>query len=224
MYKQHVSRSRFPLIHVHEDFLNRLTDGVLPAVVLILTWQMVMLFIRPIRSAFGQPGLMVYTLGLLAVAMFALHHAIQLRFAHTLRAWYGIVGGFMAWSVVEVSAFLGLPAFTSPGGIIIILMVALIFYILWRYTLPIGVKFFGAVFILNWLGHLFMQFQAFFAHESPVFSLSFRATGYAAIAGMVFTLAYILIHSQRRIERVCAAVLIWFFFSLAMYVFGGGLY
>ena len=206
------------------EFRSKLMDGILPAGILILTWLVIMLSTWPVRSVFGQPGLMIYTLGLLAVAMLAFYYSIQLQFTHITRAWYGIAGGFLAWNVIEVCAFLGLPAFTNPGGIILILMAAIIFYILWRNILPIGGKFFGAVFIMNWFGHLFIKFQEFFAVGSPVFSLSYHATGYIAVVGVFLTLAYILIHSRRKIERMCAAVLVWFFFSLAIYVFRGGLY
>jgi len=156
--------------------------------------------------------------------MFALQHSIQEKNSHILRAWYGIAAGFLCWVVTEISMLLGTPLFPWPGGVVIIIMVALVFYILWINGLPFGVKFFTAVFFLNWATHLFVELQEFFAFDSPVFTLTYRITGYAAGLGIFLTLGYILFNSKRRIERVCASVLVWFLFSLVIYIFRGRLY
>jgi hypothetical protein len=211
-------------VRIPEEWRSKLADGVMPSVVLILTWMLVALAVRPVQQVFGEPGLMVYILGLLAVAMFALQASIQEKFSLTLRAWYGTAGGFLAWVVTELAIYPSPPVLTHPGGVILILMVAMIVYILWKEVFPPGVKFFWAVFLLNWAGHVVMNFHELFSYSSPVFMLTYRLTGVLSAVGALFSLAYILLYSSRRIERMIAAVLVWFLFSLAVYVFRGQLY
>jgi hypothetical protein len=211
-------------VAISRDGWSKLTDGLLMALVLYLLWLLVILAIRPIEQRFGQPGLLIYTLGLLAVAMFALQHAIFQRHTETARAWYGIAGGALAWSVLEVSSFLGAPILANAGGVIQMIMVSLIFMLLWRGALPLGMKFFGVTLLMNWAEFLFMQVQAWLSSLSPIFALTYRLTGYMALFGIVLAVGYILSYSRRRLQRVSAALLIWFFASLALHVFWGPLY
>lgn len=222
--RQPVGKTLLQQFDFGNNLKSRIIDGILPAVILILTWLLVVLTIHPIQQALGQPGLMIYTLGLLAIAMFALQHAVLEKHSHILRAWYGIASGFLGWAVTEVSISLNAPIFAAPGGVILIIMVALVFYILWKNGLPVGARFFVTVFLMNWFVHLFVDLQEFFSSESALFTLTYRATGYFSILGMVAILVYILFHSRRRIERICASVGVWFLFSLAVYVFWGKLY
>jgi cytochrome c oxidase assembly factor CtaG len=71
---------------------------------------------------------------------------------------------------------------------------------------------------------MLMQAQATLSDLSPIFALTFRVTGYLAIFGIVLAIGYILSYSRRRIQRVSAALVIWFFASLALYVFWGPLF
>ena len=203
---------------------SKLTDGLLAAVILYLLWLFVVLAIRPIEQRFGQPGLLVYTLGLLAVAMYALQQAIFQRHSETTRAWYGIASGSLAWSVMEVSTFLGAPILANAGGVILMIMASLIFTLLWRSALPLGMKFFGVTLLMNWAEYILMQVQAWLSGLSPIFALSYRITGYLALFGIVLAIGYIFSYSSRRLQRVSAALLVWFFASLALYVFWGSLY
>ena len=211
-------------VAISRDGWSKLTDGLLAAVILYLLWLFVVLAIRPIEQRFGQPGLLVYTLGLLAVAMYALQQAIFQRHSETTRAWYGIASGSLAWSVMEVSTFLGAPILANAGGVILMIMVSLIFTLLWRSALPLGMKFFGVTLLMNWAEYILMQVQSWLSSLSPIFALSYRITGYLALFGIVLAIGYIFSYSRRRLQRVCAALLVWFFASLALYVFWGSLY
>lgn len=211
-------------VAISRDGWSKLTDGLLAAVILYLLWLFVVLAIRPIEQRFGQPGLLVYTLGLLAVAMYALQQAIFQRHSETTRAWYGIASGSLAWSVMEVSTFLGAPILANAGGVILMIMVSLIFTLLWRSALPLGMKFFGVTLLMNWAEYILMQVQAWLSSLSPIFALSYRITGYLALFGIVLAIGYIFSYSRRRLQRISAALLVWFFASLALYVFWGSLY
>lgn len=211
-------------VAINRDGWSKLTDGLLAAFILYLLWLLIVLAVRPIEQRFGQPGILIYTLGLLAVSMVTLQYSIFQRHSDPTRAWYGIASGLLAWSVVEVTAFLGAPIMASAGGIIQMVMVSLVFMLLWRSALPLGMKFFGVTMLMNWAEHLWMQVQAWLSSLSPVFVVSYRITGYLALFGIVLAVGYIVTYSRKRIQRVSAALVIWFFASMALYVFWGPIY
>lgn len=206
------------------DWFSKLTDGVLASIILVLLWLTILLGLRPISLRYGPPGLLVFVIGLLAVSMYAFQQSLSKRHGETVRAWYGMAGGFLAWSVVETVAYLGVPVLPNMAGVVIFILVALIVAIMWRYGLPVGAKFFAASFLLNWVGLVFMHLQGTLAMLSPVFSLTYRATGYLAIIGAVFVLVWILFQSRRRVHRLTGALTIWFLVSLALYTFRGSLF
>ncbi len=205
------------------DMWSKMTDGIMTSATLILIWLVVVIAIRPIQLFFGPPGLLVYVLGLLAVAMFALQQALVTGRAETLRAWYGITAGFLCWSVVQVCGYLGVPILPNLAGVVLLIMAVLIAALLWR-TLPLGARFFGLTLLLNWSEYVFMRFQVVLASFSPIFKLTYRATGFVAIALGILVIVWILFKSRRRIHRVNAALMIWFLVSLAVYVFNGSLF
>lgn len=205
------------------EWWSKLTDGVLAALILFLLWLMVTLSINPITSAFGLPGLLVYVIGLMAVSMFSLHHALSNRHADTVRAWYGIAGGLLAWSVAGISAHLGGGQEPNHVSVILLMMTTLIFFQIWRF-LPGGARFFCLTFFLNWAETVVMRGQEALAPQSPIFTLMYRMTGYAAVLAAVLVLGWILFHTRKRIQRINGALALWFMIILALYVFRGPLF
>ena len=66
-----------------------------------------------------------------------------------------------------------------------------------------------------------MNFHENLSSLSPVFALTYRATGYLAIVGALLILGWILFKTRRRIQRVNGALALWLLLSLAIYVFYG---
>lgn len=208
--------------HLSRDWRSKLVDGMLSSFVLYMTWLLVALTIDPLRASFGRPGLLVYVLGLIAVSIYALQQALVSQRSDPTKAWFGTTGGFLAWAVISVSENFGLPVEKS-ASLILIILVSLILVVLWR-VLPTGPRFFGLAFVLNWLGSILMHSGKVLAAVSPVFTLLYRATGYISILFVVLVSIWILFLSRRRIERVSGALGLWFFISLALYVFRGKLF
>lgn len=211
---------KFP--EISREWHSKLVEGVLAAIVLCLMWFIVALSIGPVEGAFGKPGLLVYVLGVMAVSLFALQQALAHRHSEPVRAWFGTAGGFLAWVVVLICAHFGLPVEKS-AGLILMMMVSLIVLLLWR-VLPVGPRFFGLAFLLNWFSRILMYAGEVLAKFSPVFDLLYRATGYLAMLFGTLGLGWILFFSKRRIERIAGALGLWFLVSLALYVFQGNLF
>jgi len=212
-----------PLSKISRDWRSKLVDGVFVAVALCLTWLTVTLTVRPVALYFGRPGLLIYVLGLLAASMYALQQSLAAGRPDTIRVWYGTAGGFLAWTVISVSSYLGLPV-SHPANVILIMMVSLIVAMLWRPVLPLGVRFFSLTMLLNWAGSMIVSAQETLSGFSPFFTLMYRATGYLAVILVVLALGWILFVSRRRIQRISGALAIWFLVSLALYVFRADLF
>jgi len=208
------------LPELSREWRSKLFDGVLATVVLCLTWLIVTITIRPVEVAFGAPGLLVYALGLVAAALYGLQQALSRAHSEPTRAWFGMAGGILAWTVISVCTHLGLPAERS-AELIMLIMAALVVALLWR-VLPVGPRFFGLAFLLNWLENIIIGAGEALVRYSPVFDLLFRATGYLAILFIALGLGWMLFLTRRRIERISGALGLWFLASLALYVFQGG--
>lgn len=203
---------------------SKISDGILAVAALTLLWMIIPLAAQPVKNLLGLPGLLIDALGLLAISMLCLQQSIVSRHSDATRAWFGSVGGFLAWGVVAVSSYLGVPVLPSLASIILLVMVALIVILLWRNILPVGVRFFSIALLFNWTGQIFIIIQESLAKHSPIFALSFRATAVVAAIGAVAGIAWILFRSRRRVQSVSGALGVWFLVSLVIYVIQGRLY
>lgn len=210
------------LPNLNREWRSKLIDGVLSAIILFLMWLLVAISIDPIKTRFGQAGLLVYVLGLMAISLLTLQQAMVSRHSEPTRAWFGTASGFLAWAVVSVCENFGLPV-ERIAGLILIIMVSSIVWLLWR-VLPVGPRLFGTAFLLNWSINILMYGGKVLASISPVFTLLYRMTGYTAILMAFLNMGWILFLSHRRIDRVRGALGIWFLVSLALYVFRGDLF
>lgn len=199
---------------------SRMTDGIFSAALLLLVSITILLVIPPIEVLFGRPGLLIYMVCLLAVAMYALQQALIPLHTDTIRAWYGIAGGLLAWSVVVVNSALGVSILPNLGTIVFLVMVAMIVMLLWKNVLPLGARFFSLTFLISWAEGVFLSIQPWLASFSPIFALLLRLMGVLALAGAVFVSIWIILRSRGRIQRVSGALALWFLFSLFLSIFG----
>jgi hypothetical protein len=208
---------------VYGDWRSKLTDGIFASALLYLFWVLVALVIRPIELLYGDAGLLVYSLALLAASMFSFQLSLVVRYPDVHRAWYGIMGGVLAWSVVEVNSHIDLPML-SLSGFVPLIMVSLIVILLWRSHLPVGARFFSLTFLMNWAGVLLLNLQSRLAEVSPIFSLLYWVTGVVAVLVAILVLFWILFQTRRRIQRAGGALALWFLGSIILYIFRGPIF
>lgn len=204
------------------DLPSKILDGFLPALVLYLLLMLILLGLGPIQTFFGGPGLMVYVLSLLGVAMYSMQRSLALRLSETTRAWYGMAAGVLAWAVVEISAMLEPSAGPGLRGTILLMLVSLVGALLWRHSLPLGGRFFWLTFCANWAGSGLLDFLKLASTWSPAFLLFYRMTGIAAAAGAVMILVWVFASSQRRVQRIWASLAIILLAVYSVYSFQGG--
>lgn len=206
------------------DLRSKFLDGLLPALVLYLLIMQIVLPLEPILRTFGEPGLLVYTLGLLAVGMFSLQHALEPRLAESARAWYGMAAGMLSWSVVQISSLSDSSALVKGSAVMSVLLISLTVTALWRRNLPTGARFSFCVFLCNWWGSLCLIYFQMISSWSPILLLAYRVLGYTLAAGAFAALVWIFAFSERRIERMWASLVLVFFAAGAIFIFNGGLF
>ncbi len=204
------------------DLRSKLIDGLLPTAVFYL---LAMLAIMPaplIARFWGGPGLLLYLLGLLAVAMYSLQRALVNRFSEATRAWYGMAGGLLAWSVVELAGSLENRPLYGPTPVILLIMTALITVLLWRPYLPVGARFFLAASLAGGVRQLTIHFIQTLSGWSPALQVLYLGTGIAAAGAGLLVLAWIFVFSEWQIQRMWGALAAALLALTAFAILSGG--
>lgn len=204
------------------DLSSKFFDGILPVFVLYLVWQTTLLPVGILYHRFGGPGLMVYALGLIAVAVYSFQRGLSTRIAETTRGWYGMASGLLAWAATEFTSMISQESLSDLDTAIPLLLAILITALLWRQYLPAGARFFLTTYLSNGAGHILITFFRLLAGTSPAASLFYLIMGYAAIALALGGLGWILFFSERRLQRMWAALVVLMTASAAVYIFWGG--
>jgi hypothetical protein len=204
---------------------SKLVDGLLTPFILVLLSVLLALLIRPIEIIFQRPGLLIYTVILLALGILSLERCLVPRYPEEIRAWWGMVGGLLTWAVIEMSNFIGAHGLTNDTGMVSLMLVGLVVGVLWRSILPLGVKFFAIALLGGWVGHLGLYYVGILVNMNPVQGglgvfpmISIVILGLALII-----LLWIFIQSKTRLSRLWGALFFWICVMLLVYIFRGGI-
>ncbi len=211
-------------MHLTQDIRSKLLDGLLASAVMVLFSLVIALLIRPVEILFGRPGLLIYTVLLLAIDMAALERSINPKFNDIQRTGWGLAAGLVAWAVIELSTVLGDQTLQSETGVLMLMMVGATVGILWRKVLPIGVRYMAVVILSCWAGQLLISGQAFMAGMNASFNQISQIVGFVIVGVGILTLAWVFLESRTRLQRVTGALVLWFCSIALIYIFRGGLY
>jgi hypothetical protein len=206
------------------ELRSKLLDGLLTPLVLVLLSVLLALLIRPVDIIFQRPGLLIYTIVMLAFAILSLERCVVPRYNDAIRACWGIVGGVFTWGVIEMSDFIGVRGLTSETGMISMVLVGLIIGVLWRKVLPQGVKFFSVALLCGWVGHMGLYYIDLIINMNSVESNSvYSIIGIALLGLAAFILLWNFIQSKSRISRLWGAMIVWMCIMLLIYIFRGNI-
>jgi hypothetical protein len=205
------------------ELRSKLIDGLLAAGVLVLLEIVLALFIKPILIIFDRPGILVYTVALIAVTAICLERSLSNRDPEMTRAWWGILGGASAWVVIEFSNWLGNQPLINETGIIILMLALLISSVVWLKVAYVGLHYFLLLIFMGWVGHVGLASLIFLSSYLPQFQPVLLGTGILGGVAMAAAILYIFVRSQTRMDRLNAALVIWFSAMIMIYVFRGGL-
>lgn len=207
------------------ELRSKLIDGLLTPLVLVLLSVLLALLIRPIDIIFQRPGLLIYTIILLAFAILSLERCVVARYPEPVRAIWGIVGGVFTWGVIEMSNFIGVRGLTSETGMVSMVLVGLIVGVLWRKVLPSGVKFFAVALLGGWVGHMGLYYTNLVVSMNSVESSysAYPIIGLVVLGLSLIILLWIFVQSKSRLSRLWGAMFFWMCIMLLIYIFRGNI-
>jgi hypothetical protein len=198
---------------------SKLYDGILPALVMILLTLSFNLLFMPVQIVFGTPGLLIYTLVILAGGVYSLGKSVQMRFDEITRAWYGVISGLLLWFAVNTSGRLGESFVSIEVEAVMLLLAVLVITTLWKTVFPLGLRFLALVFLVEWTLRFWLGIHAFLAESFEFFRWSYFLTGFISLSGLIFFLMWMFLKAESRVHHLWAAVGIWFCTLMVMIVF-----
>lgn len=203
-------------MHWRQDLTSKMTDGLLAPLAMYLALVLVVLLVGPIQKSAGRPGLLVFTLFLVAMSVTCLERSLAPRLPEWNRAWYGLFGGLLAWASISLSNDLGVRGITSVTGILVLILFTLTVTRLWRRYLPVGGRFYSLTFILAWIGQLILDSQPVWTAWYGKLAVVFHLLGYAAIVSGLVAIWLIFTQTNKRLDRLYLAPVITLCLALSL--------
>jgi hypothetical protein len=196
------------------ELKSKFFDGFLSAVIITAVMIPLILMFR-FLDQWGMISYWVAAILMLVAATWMLYRATLEKLSEIGRAWYGIVGGLCAWTVTEISHESGLIDIEAFDIVLVLALLISFLAVMWKYF-PTGAKFWIIIFMMNWIGHVYIYaILEFF--ESALVTTIFTITA-AAFGLLIIALLYwIFMRTTTRIQRLWAGLWIWL--SLAMLYF-----
>ncbi len=195
-------------------------DGLLVTLVLTLLSMVLNLMIGPVRGQFGVPGLLIYALGALAVAMYCLDRSLTLV-GDGVRVWHGVVGGLVGWFCCSLADMIGSNALVEQTALLWLIFAGMVAAVMWRRVLPLGGRFFVMVFLMSWSVRFVLEVQEGLAGWMPIFERTYSFSGYVALFGALVSAIWLFLRARQRLAKLWTAVWLWFFVLIAISVFFG---
>lgn len=192
------------------DWVSKLRDGLLPAVVMLLLVIVPSLIMLPVQNRAGRPGLLVYLLVLLTLGLILLERSLHDDRPIIRRAWYGLAGGMLTWMAADAADRLSGAGLVSLNAVAFFLIIGLVVAILWRRVLPVPARWFMLAIFLNWASRFMVSGEQFIVGIFPETRLVYTVTIALGIAGTLASLFYITWRSRERLARMRAAIVLWF--------------
>lgn len=193
---------------IRKDLFSKLTDGLVSALVLVLFSLLMALIIPVVQVLSGRPGLLIYTIIILALSVALLERSIANRYEEETQARLGMIGGILTWGVITLSNQISEQGVSSETGVIIFLLILLVTAVVWRQC-PVGFKFYLAMVVTSWGGFLALEGFAFLVKGSIITGDIFTYTIYIASAMAVSSLLWIILRSRTPIQRLWTALILF---------------
>ncbi len=210
---------------IQRDLQSKLLDGLITGLALILLTAILRLLMSFSEAILGKPGVLSLMFGVLAVMVLCLDRSLVSRFPDTVRARFGMMGGMLAWMLVELNGSLEEGVRFSLSFVLELIVISLTVSVLWRRLLPLGGKFYALTFLLSWGNALLLlvKQQLEVSYSMPI-KVVWTIIGYLAILGVIVTMGWILTFSESRQQRLWGGIALWALTLLTLEVFSNGVF
>ncbi len=188
---------------------SKVIDGLLATLIILILLAVLIGFIFLANMA-GTTGIVLYIVLALVITWYFLKKSLDEKLNAVPRAWYGIISGMTAWTVLELGEILNLAGIECKDGVHLIILAAIVTWLLWN-ILPLGAHFFIFIFFINWAGHIVIKVQEYLGEFWEIFNITLAIYSWAAlpIAGLI--IYWIFTRSETRIQRLYAAGWLYLF-------------
>lgn len=190
---------------------SKLQDGYLVALAMFLLNSLLMMIESPVQQLLGRPGLLVYTLLLMALSVFVLERTLSVSTSVISSLRSGMLGGLLGWTAVYLSGRVGNMNISDESSLLLMIFVSLIGVTLWLKILPVGGKAFLTVFQLSWADNLLMGALDALVLKSPGFIVVQQGLLIVSLAGLVAFGVWTALRSITRDQRLWAGLWMWLF-------------
>ncbi len=202
-----------------KELSGKLTDGFATALILLLMTLALILMVNPIRQAYGNTGLFIYAIMLLAGVILCLERSVFYQAGEVVSARFGLASGILAWLMVRISSSLGGIPIASITSLMILFLFGIVMFILWR-NLPVGVKFFLVTLLAAAMGHYFLNsienLTAWIQGGNTLWICAYICT-----LGAFVAMVRLFLFKGRSLDRTWIALALWFFLTMALSLFQG---
>jgi len=204
-----------------KDWRSKWFDGIGTALMMFLASILIEALVPPIEIMIGRPGVLIFSVVLIALGVLFLERSLTHRIPEPSRALYGIAGGVITWAVIYLSNGSEVDMLIGDTGMLTLVMVTLITLTLWKRFLPLGMKYFMGTMLFGWAAYVLISWGKMMATQFPQFLFLIPVTGYIACALAVGAVIWLFTKSENRLNRLWQAVYIWTCLLVVVYVFRG---
>ena len=196
------------------ELKSKFFDGLLSAVIMMAIMYPLIIMFRYLEG-WGTTSYWAAAVLFLIAGIWMLYRATQEKLSEVGQSWYGIVGGLCAWTVTEVSHSINLMDIEGFDVVLVMALAAGFLAVTWKFF-PTGARFWIAIFMMNWVGHVFIHSGEDFLGTATrtVFTVAAVAYGLLLI-GLIY---WIFARSTTRVQRLWAGLWIWHALSMMYFL------
>ena len=191
------------------ESLSKITDGLGNSIKLLLFYALTTLLIIPVRNFFGQAGVLIYILVLLAVGGFELQRTLVVHTSEPRRAWHGMAAGLFFWQAIRFTTELGSLHIFEGAGILFWVIAVIFTAVLWMKVLPIGMRSAMMTLLICWLERIYQTGYGFLSNWPPVVTFSYEVLRWAAVFIGLAAMMLIIFRSYNLNRRIFCAIVIF---------------
>ena len=196
------------------DLRSKFFDGVLSAIIMMLVMYPLIMMFRFLEQ-WGTTSYWIAVVICWAAGTWMLYRSTLKKLSEIGAAWYGIIGGLFAWTTTELSHELNMIDIEN-WDILVVLAVLLGFLaVMWRYF-PSGSKFWIVIFLMNWVGHVYIHVGQEFLGEAAKTLFTVTAAGYGLL--LLGLLYWIFARTTTRVQRLWCGLWIWHALSMMFFL------
>lgn len=206
-------------MNIKTDLRSKLVDGIL-AFILPTAGMFSLIFMFRLAKLAGDAGYWIFAALVLPISMWLLNRSFDESRSEIARAWYAIWGGFCGWTFTELGHELGFLSIENWDGVFPFVLAAATTLVAWK-LIPLGLRFWVAIFELNWFGHLVILVQKHIFGTGATLATAYTITSIACGLALIGLAYWLFAKSNARVQRIWLGLGMWIMLVIIMFAVRG---